>query len=345
MRAIARALPRSAVALPSLSPRMLRRGLVLLAAVTVLTAGYQFWLRDSSFVAVDDVRITGLTTDDAERVRTALSSAARSMTTLHVDHDALDRVVAAYPAVRELEVTTDFPHGMTIAVIEHRPAAMADLGDDSVPVAGDGTVLRGLPVEGGLPSIDAKSGLEGERLAGAAALHAAYVAGAAPAPLRRRVEEISTRADDGLVVELRDGPELIFGDATRARAKWLAAARVLADPGAAGASYVDLRLPGRPAAGGLPAETVAPVAPAGTTPATPGAAPVGAPATGTPATGTPVGVPQAQTPAVPPTAGTAPAPTAQATPTPAPVAPVTPAPTTPAPVPTDGTGAGAVAAP
>ena len=39
--------------------------------------------------------------------------------------------------------------------------------------------------------------------------------------------------------------------------------RILADPEAAGASYIDVRLPGRPAAGGLPAETLAPVAPAG----------------------------------------------------------------------------------
>ena len=71
------------------------------------------------------------------------------------------------------------------------------------------------------------------------------------------------RGQDGIVVELRDGPELIFGDATRVRAKWVAATRVLADPDSEGATYIDVRLPGRPAAGGLPAATLAPVAPAG----------------------------------------------------------------------------------
>ena len=65
------------------------------------------------------------------------------------------------------------------------------------------------------------------------------------------------------MVELREGPELFFGDARHLRAKWTAAVRILADPKAAGASYIDVRLPGRPAAGGLPAETLAPVAPAG----------------------------------------------------------------------------------
>ena len=72
------------------------------------------------------------------------------------------------------------------------------------------------------------------------------------------------RGQDGLVIQMREGPELIFGDARHVRAKWIAATRVLADPDAEGASYIDVRLPGRPAAGGLPAETVTPVAPAGT---------------------------------------------------------------------------------
>ena len=68
------------------------------------------------------------------------------------------------------------------------------------------------------------------------------------------------------MAELRDGPELIFGPATRLRAKWAAAARVLADLEARGASYVDLRIPSRPAVGGLAATTLTPVAPAGTPP-------------------------------------------------------------------------------
>ena len=81
--------------------------------------------------------------------------------------------------------------------------------------------------------------------------------------LRARIEDVQRRSDDGYVAELRDGPELIFGAATRLRAKWAAAARVLADLEARGATYVDLRIPSRPAVGGLAATTVAPVAPAG----------------------------------------------------------------------------------
>jgi cell division protein FtsQ len=53
------------------------------------------------------------------------------------------------------------------------------------------------------------------------------------------------------LVELRRGPELVFGDPTRARAKWAAAARVLAEPSAKGAVYLDIRVPERVAAGGV----------------------------------------------------------------------------------------------
>ena len=246
-----------------LPPRFRRRLAYLLAACVVLAAGYQFWLRDSSFVAVEDVTVTGLTTKDAPRLRAALASAARTMTTLHVEREQLERAIAAYPVVRELRVSPDFPHRLDIHVVEHRPAALVG----GLPVAGDGTILRGLPVEGRLPTIDASGKLDGDRLTDAGALHAAHVAGGAPAALRARLERVGVRSGQGIVVELRDGPELIFGTAHRVRAKWIAAARVLADPESAGATYIDVTLPGRPAAGGLAAETLSPVASAGTDPA------------------------------------------------------------------------------
>ena len=54
----------------------------------------------------------------------------------------------------------------------------------------------------------------------------------------------------GLVAQIRSGPSLYFGDASGARAKWLAASAVLADPGSAGSVYIDVTDPMRPAAGG-----------------------------------------------------------------------------------------------
>lgn len=310
-------------ALAMLPPRLRRWLLIVLAALVVFAAGYQLWLRDSSLVAVEKVSVTGLTTKDAPRVRAALTSAARTMTTLHVQKRELEQAIAAYPVVRALEVRPDFPHGLTIHVVEHQPAALVG----GLQVAGDGTILRGLPVEGELPTLDARGNPHGDRLTDPIALHGARVAGAAPAALRPRLERIDMRGQDGIVVEMRDGPELIFGDASRVRAKWIAATRVLADPEAQGATYVDVRLPGRPAAGGLPAETLSPVAPAGTSQLEP------------PATAT--------APVDPATEQLAPQATTEAPATTAPPTTSTPAPqaTEPAPAPTDSTGAGGASPP
>jgi cell division protein FtsQ len=342
-----------------LASKRLRRHLLLLAAgLLLLGAAYQFWLRDSSLVAVEKVTITGLTTSDSERVRLALTTAGRSMTTLHVDNGALDRAVAGYPVVRELEVSTDFPHGLQIHVVEHVPAAIAVGDGGRVAVAGDGTILQGVTADKRLPTLEIDGAVGLEQLEDATALASAAIAGTAPALLRGRIAEIGEDGRLGQVAQLRDGPEVVFGDATRLRAKWAAAARVLADLEASGASYVDVRIPGRPAAGGLPAETIVPVAPAGTTSTIP-------PAAGTTTTDpTSTTIDPTTTWTAPPTDGTiapvdgtvppptttAPAPgtvTQTGTTPPAPTA--SPAPATPAPAPaapvTDSTGAGAATAP
>ena len=140
MRVSAAALTvRRRVALPSLTPRLRRRLVALVVVALMLAAGYHFWLRDSSFVAVDDVKVTGLTTDDSERVRNALRAAGHTMTTLHVDRDVLEEAVVHYPVVRELQISPEFPHGLTIHVIEHHAAALLELGDKRVPVAPEAT--------------------------------------------------------------------------------------------------------------------------------------------------------------------------------------------------------------
>lgn len=247
-------------ALPHPGPRARRRLLLLLVAALVLGAAYRLWIRDAPFVSVDRVTVTGLSTDDAERVRAALVSTARTMSTLHVEQDRLEKVVAGYPVVRALEVEADFPHGLRIRVVEHRPVLVALTGGARVPVAADGTVLDGLPVEGPLPVVRTEGGLKSNRLADTDAVGAAHIAGAAPLPLRRRLREIERDGDRGFVAQLRRGPELVFGSAAHLHAKWVAAARVLADGETQGATYVDLRVPGRPAVGGLGFEVSDPAA-------------------------------------------------------------------------------------
>jgi cell division protein FtsQ len=262
---------RRVAALRAPSPRMRRRMLALAVAALALAALYLLWFRDSGLVGVDRVSISGLTTEEAPELRATLTGAARDMTTLHVREDQLRKAVAAYPIVERLEVSPDFPSTLRIHVVERRPAAVVVAGGERALVSADGTVLEGVPDPGPLPVVRT-----GARPGDGGALRLLRVAGAAPAPLLRRLRDVRTVGGRGIVVRTRGGPDLVFGDATLLRAKWTAAARVLADPEARGATYVDVRLPERVAVGGLPAETPAPGAPAGSDQPAPGAAPGGA---------------------------------------------------------------------
>jgi hypothetical protein len=83
---------------------------------------------------------------------------------------------------------------------------------------------------------------------GSALLASLTLLGAAPAPLAKAVTRVYT-GPQGVTAAMRNGLVVYFGNATRPHAKWLSLARVLADPSSAGAVYVDVRVPGRPAAG------------------------------------------------------------------------------------------------
>jgi len=251
--------------------RRTRRRLLVAAIVALLLAAlYMLWLRDSSLVAVENVTVTGLTSHDADRVRVALASTAETMTTLHVDEERLQDAAAAFPIVARIEARPDFPHGMTVHVIEHRAAAFAVADGRRQPIAGDGSVLAGLPVEGDLPTIDLAVAMPQRQLGPGAARDAAKVAGVAPPVIARRVDSLAGEGGArGAVAQLEDGTELIFGTPSQLAAKWAAAIRVLADEEATGATYIDVRIPERPVAGGLPAATIAPVPPVTETPAAP----------------------------------------------------------------------------
>jgi cell division protein FtsQ len=172
------------------------------------------------------------------------------MTTLHVREDALRRAVAGFPSVAGLRVQTHLPHGMTIEVIERHPVAALVAGDQRLAVSADGRLLRDVQDTIGLPSIAQATLPAGLTATGPRISAALAVASAAPEALSKRAERI-VFTPKGLTVQLLDGPPLIFGDGSQAAAKWAGAARVLADPTSQGATYLDLREPGRVSAGGL----------------------------------------------------------------------------------------------
>ncbi len=224
----------------------------ILAGVVVAACalgGGWFWLRDASVVQVRDVFVTGLSSSEEPAIRDALKAAALDMTTLHVREDQLRAAVAAYPSIAGISTDAKFPHKLSIEVRERAPVAAIESGAGRVAAAGDGRVLRGLKVAD-LPTLRVHSAPAGERVTDRKTLGALAVAGGAPPELRGRIDRLWS-GPRGLTVDLQNGPVLVFGSGSDAARKWVAAVRVLADPSSQGATYLDLRVPERVAAGGL----------------------------------------------------------------------------------------------
>ena len=214
-----------------------RTRVVLATAVLVVVATpLALWLRDSPVVRVERVTVTGISGPQAGAIRAALTEAALDMTVLHVRDDALRTAVEPYPVVRGLRTQTEFPHGLRITVNAYEPTAALQANGQLTAVAADGTVLRGTPTRG-LPVVRVGTTPSGQRARDARAL-------------RARIARIY-RGPHGIAASVDNGPMLYFGGAARLDAKWAAAAQVLAQRSSRGASYVDLRVPERPVAGGL----------------------------------------------------------------------------------------------
>jgi len=113
-------------------------------------------------------------------------------------------------------------------------------------------VLGPALLSGSLPTVTASwVPAPGHRVSDGQVQETLAVLGAAPAPLARFVVR-AYPGPTGLTVVMRSGLNAYFGDAGRPHAKWLALALVLANERSAGATYVDVRVPSRPAAGFLP---------------------------------------------------------------------------------------------
>jgi cell division protein FtsQ len=230
--------------------RLLLRIALLAALIAIpLLGGGWLWFRQSSFVAVQHVQIVGVQGADAPAVEAALTRAAHGMSTLDVNAGALSAAVAQLRIVRSVRAIPRFPHGLHIEVSEQLPVASLTAAGVHTAVAADGVVLGPALLSGSLPTVSASTiPAVGHRVTGASLLASLTVLCAAPAPLAKHVERVFTGAE-GLTVAMRNGLLVYFGDDSRPLAKWLSLARVLADSGSAGASYIDVRLPGRPAAG------------------------------------------------------------------------------------------------
>lgn len=226
---------------------------VLLAVVGVLAVvgGAWLWVRDSSLVAVRKVTISGVYGPDSGHIRSALTASARNMTTLDVRIGQLRTAVAPYAVVKDVRVSTQFPHGLRIQVIEHLPVGALTAGGRSVAVSGDGTLLQSVSTRS-LPEIPVRLLPGGAQVTDRATLDSLALLSATSPRFLARIAQVAENSSHGLVAQLRSGPSIYFGDDSDLRAKWAAATEVLADPSSVGATYIDVTDPSRPAAGASP---------------------------------------------------------------------------------------------
>ena len=145
-------------------------------------------------------------------------------------------------------MSASFPHSMTITVVEQDPVAVVVAGGHRTVVSGDGTLLPNVTASSLLPTITTTVAPGGTTLSGTPLQEAELLADA-PYALLSRIASTTVSSSHGLTVALRAGPQLYFGDASRLAAKWDSAVAVLANSSSAGAAYIDVTDPSRPAAG------------------------------------------------------------------------------------------------
>ncbi len=235
-------------------PRRLSKSTALIIAIflaIIVFLGW-YWYRGSSFVKIKHVTVTGLSGPDVSRIRNALTQEALTMTTLNLDISKLEKSVAAYPVVSSITTTTHGSHAITINVVERIPVATVN----TKIVDGAGYVLpqRSAPSTK-LPLLK-PSGHTGDyvvsagRVIGSGNRAALQILAAAPYIFLPHVKSAGyTGAAHGVVLQLRNGPQVYFGSATQLQRKWNAVVAILNDSSSAGACYINVVDPQHPAAG------------------------------------------------------------------------------------------------
>lgn len=240
------------LSVPRILPRKLR-SLHTLALVAVLVmVGWLGWMwyRSSSFVKVHHVTVAGLTGPDVPQITDALTQAALGMTTLHIEISKLEAAVEPYSYVRSLTVEREGAHAVRIDVVERVPVALTKInGQDRVLDAAGDVLPTTTVVHATLPQISLTSAPAGTTITQPGARAAIAVLGAAPYALLSHIVSAAPSSAHGVILQVRNGPQIYFGLSTQLRRKWDAAVAVLQNSQSAGAAYIDVSDPSRPAAG------------------------------------------------------------------------------------------------
>lgn len=200
----------------------------MLSAVTVLAivAGTAWLVLFSSHLALKSVRVEGTQYLSKDEV---VKAAGLPMGTplARLDLAQAQNVVEGLRAVKSVDVTRQWPTSVRITITERT----------AVAVVQSGHLIRGLDAEGvlfreygkrpaNLPMVQAQGEVGEEALA-----EAAKVAGALPASLNRQMKVLRVRTVDDIILDMRNGKQIVWGSAGRSDLKAQVLPVLLKQPG------------------------------------------------------------------------------------------------------------------
>jgi cell division protein FtsQ len=221
---------------------------VLLAGIVLfaLATGSTF----TPLFAARHIRVEGNRTLSPDDV-SMLAGVSDATNVFHLDIAATEAALEDDPWIASAKVTRDLPATVILRVTERTPVAVAG----AAVVAADGTALPGASAQG-LPNIGVLAGAldPEERTAGAGAV------GAMAPVVRDRVESVLVEPDGDLVLILRDGATVRYGqpEETIAKAEALRAVLRWAGEHDVAIASADVSVPNAPTLQPVDGSTVTP---------------------------------------------------------------------------------------
>jgi cell division protein FtsQ len=214
----------------------LRHLLVGLLLVGLVAGGvWLVWF--SSVLAVKDVTVHGTTLLRDKQVR-RVAAVPEGDPLARVDLAAATSRVEALAAVKDADISREWPDTVRVDVVERTSVAVVDLGGRMRGMDADGVVFQEFSkVPGDLPRVEIGSGADSEALK-----EGARVVSALPDDLARRVAHVEIDTVDQIGLALRDGRQVVWGSAEESGLK----AEVLAALLGQEARVYDVSVPSSP---------------------------------------------------------------------------------------------------
>jgi cell division protein FtsQ len=211
--------------------------LVLVLVLAAIGGGvYAVWF--SSWLAVQDIEVSGAQTVGAADIR-ARSGIDEGEPLVRVDLAGAERRIGALAVVRSVSVTRQWPHRIVISIQEREAIAVVDIGGQLRGMDADGVVFRDYAkAPPGLPRVETSIGTTS-----AALREAAKVVSALPTDLTLLVDHVQVTTVDQISLVLKDGRTVVWGSSAESDTKATVIASLLAT---VDAQLYDVSVPAKP---------------------------------------------------------------------------------------------------